>query len=503
MVFCESSPPSPVPAARSYDWRSLLLVLALAFVGAASFQGSRGLYESTEGRYAETARETMLSGDYDDPILNSQPHWTKPPLTYMAIIPGIRLLGENPWGVRAYLVVAMVLAAGAVWLAAFSIWGAGAGRWAGIIFATSPFVAVAAHSVSTDMLLALWTALAFAAFWHGHARRRCLSLLFMWVFLALGLLTKGPPALLVPAASLPVAWYHLRRTGGWRPGRWMLGLGLAIFLVLGFSWYFSEAKQNPGLASYWLGTEIVARNLTNEMHRNSGLWIALVMYVPILLLGTGPWLLLALWRARPIQIEWQNSTATDWNRAASYSLLSGVVVPFLVFSLSRSKLALYLIPLFIPLSILGGQFIQRLVEQGRLSLRAVRWCAGGLLALIIAAKAAAGFIETTPDMTRLAKHLAPLLNPNDDRILCSVSSQVLNGLEFHLRRPVEAVTPLVLWEHMKIAVLTGQPTDYLVKVSRWGRLAPQAPAAVHVEPLGRCWVLVTPDPAAWKAKYTP
>ena len=28
MVFCESSPPSPVPAARSYDWRSLLLVLA-------------------------------------------------------------------------------------------------------------------------------------------------------------------------------------------------------------------------------------------------------------------------------------------------------------------------------------------------------------------------------------------------------------------------------------------------------------------------------------------
>ena len=130
MVFCESSPPSPVPAARSYDWRSLLLVLALAFVGAASFQGSRGLYESTEGRYAETARETMLSGDYDDPILNSQPHWTKPPLTYMAIIPGIRLLGENPWGVRAYLVVAMVLAAGAVWLAAFSIWGAGAGRWA-------------------------------------------------------------------------------------------------------------------------------------------------------------------------------------------------------------------------------------------------------------------------------------------------------------------------------------------------------------------------------------
>ena len=71
-----------------FDWRGFGRVAALAFVVAASFQGSRGLYESTEGRYAECARETLASGDWDDPILNGRPHWTKPPLTYMAIMAG-------------------------------------------------------------------------------------------------------------------------------------------------------------------------------------------------------------------------------------------------------------------------------------------------------------------------------------------------------------------------------------------------------------------------------
>ena len=71
-----------------YDWRSLGLVAVLAFVGTTAFQGSRGLYETTEGRYAECARETLASGDWDDPILNGRPHWTKPPLTYMAIMAG-------------------------------------------------------------------------------------------------------------------------------------------------------------------------------------------------------------------------------------------------------------------------------------------------------------------------------------------------------------------------------------------------------------------------------
>ena len=89
-------PAGTVTARRSANWKSLALVAAFAFVNAAAFQGSRGLYETTEGRYAECARETMLTGDWDDPVLDGHPHWSKPPLTYAAIMAGTRLCGNSP-----------------------------------------------------------------------------------------------------------------------------------------------------------------------------------------------------------------------------------------------------------------------------------------------------------------------------------------------------------------------------------------------------------------------
>ena len=96
-------------------WLLCIAVLVSLLLGIA-FQGSRGLFESTEGRYAEVARETMATGDLDDPILNARTHWTKPFLTYVAIMAGIKVFGPNTWGVRAYLVPAwMIVVAGVGW----------------------------------------------------------------------------------------------------------------------------------------------------------------------------------------------------------------------------------------------------------------------------------------------------------------------------------------------------------------------------------------------------
>ena len=69
------------------------LLIAPAFLAAFAFQGSRGLYETSEGCYAECAREMIESGNYLEPTLGYRPHWTKPPMTYWAIAAGIRLAG--------------------------------------------------------------------------------------------------------------------------------------------------------------------------------------------------------------------------------------------------------------------------------------------------------------------------------------------------------------------------------------------------------------------------
>ncbi|MCK4510708.1 glycosyltransferase, partial [bacterium] len=74
-----------------------VLLIVLAALLAFAFQGSRGLYETTEGRYAESAREMLETGDWLVPRLDYEPHWTKPPLTYWALAGGMALLGENEW----------------------------------------------------------------------------------------------------------------------------------------------------------------------------------------------------------------------------------------------------------------------------------------------------------------------------------------------------------------------------------------------------------------------
>ena len=88
------------PGAPSRPAYALLVVVAV--LAAFAFQGTRGLYASSETRYAECAREMVASGNWLEPTLAGEPHWTKPPLTYWAIAGGMVLLGRSEWAVRLY-----------------------------------------------------------------------------------------------------------------------------------------------------------------------------------------------------------------------------------------------------------------------------------------------------------------------------------------------------------------------------------------------------------------
>lgn len=484
---------------RRMDWRGLLLILGMALIGVVSFQGSRGIYETTEGRYSECARETMATGDYDDPVLNGQLHWTKPPLTYLSIMAGLRVFGLNPWGARAYLMVALILAAGAVWLTGFSIWGAGAGRWAGVVFITSPVILTGvAQVVSADMLTVLWVAGALAGFWHGYARRSPVALLAMWVCLGLGLLTKGPPAMLVPAVSLPIAWWLLRRDADtWRPPRWTLWAGFALFVAVGLGWYVVEAEQTRGLISYWIGDELVGRNLRDEFHRNPGFGFVLGVYLPILLLGSGVWLPLVLFRGRPLKSWWPaGATDSGWNRAACGALAGGVAIPFAVFAISTSKLPLYLAPLFVPLALILGRRVELLISQGRLRASTARICAGVALGLLVAAKAGMAFVEKPKDMTRLAAALGPVLARDGAPALYTATGRYQNGLEFQLDRRIEFIQPEDLYRHLVERRQAGEDPRYVMTRRNWERYAPRFPGSGwRQESLGRDWLYIRYEPA--------
>jgi len=142
--------------AATISKRLYCLPLALAFAGAFSFQGSRGLYETSEGRYAECAREMMETGNYLEPRLGYRPHFAEPPLTYWAIAAGLGTLGKNEWGARLYGALGFVLAVLVVMGVGEALWDRLSGFLAGLVYASSPYPLIGAFSATTDTLLALW-----------------------------------------------------------------------------------------------------------------------------------------------------------------------------------------------------------------------------------------------------------------------------------------------------------------------------------------------------------
>ena len=350
-------PPERPPVLRAHQHPRAVL-LGLAVLVALAFQGSRGLYESTEGRYAESAREMVRSGNYLEPTLAGRPHWTKPPLTYWTIAAGVRVAGANGWGARlpnaALFVLTVLLVAGV----GATLWDPATGAVAGLVYLSSPFPAAGATVVSTDTLLTFFTVLTaflYLRAWRSEDRARARWWIrAMWVAAGLGFLTKGPAELLPLMAIFAFDRLTARRAPLLDP------VGLVAFAVVGLSWFAAVNHRHPGLIRYFIGDEVIGRTLSNEFKRNPQWYKPFVMYLPLLLLGQGAWLvpfarLFARERLGSPWVIWARIRRAD---AAGFLLL-WLLLPAAVYWASSSRLPLYVLPLCAPLALAVARALVR------------------------------------------------------------------------------------------------------------------------------------------------
>ena len=135
----------------------------------------------------------------------------------------------------------------------------------------------------------------------------------------------------------------------WPWGSWST---LAAFVLVGGSWYLLVIVQDHAVLRYFLVEEVVNRVASDKMHRNAEWYGALKVYLPTLLLGTLPWLpwlLRASWRHR------RDAVARVRANAELRLIMCWLLLPLAVFMLSRSRLPLYVLPLFMPLALLAAR----------------------------------------------------------------------------------------------------------------------------------------------------
>lgn len=411
--------------------RALILIVWIAFTAVwFGTLGQRALIRPDEGRYAEIPREMLVSGDWLTPRLNDFKYFEKPALQYWATASGYQLFGISEWTARLWPALTGFLSVVLAWWTGRRLWGAPAGHLAAAILGSSLLFVVLGHLITLDMGLSFflqvaWTGFLFAQQGERDASRRWM--LLAWTGLALAVLSKGLVALVLVGAALLGYTLFNRDVSPWR--RLAPLSGLALFLAITAPWFVAVSLANPEFPQFFFIHEHFDRFLTEVHRRDEPGWYFLAVYA----LGALPWTLLLV---HALFKSWGRNVAGRFN--PERFLLLWIVATFAFFSVSSSKMAPYIVPVFPALALLGGRQI------ATLSRRAWLTHLGVLTIIAVAALAMAPRVLNMVGEAYSLEMLQGVLKWLLAAAALSLASVVLAGLLVWKRRNAAAVTLLAI-----------------------------------------------------------
>ncbi|MBI1902359.1 MAG: phospholipid carrier-dependent glycosyltransferase [Planctomycetia bacterium] len=338
---------------RAWFWFGLVLLALVA--GLQLFSNLHyPLFEPDEGRYAEIAREMLSSGDWIVPRFYGGPYLDKPPLFYWLLAGSFRLFGVQDSSARLVPATAAWLTILATFFFVSRALGARRALMAGLALVLSLGFVVAGRFLILDSLLTLWVALALFTAREAIQGRR---LRWGWwcasaVCCALGLLTKGPVALVLLAPPVFAYGWLMRSPGRPRFIAWCAYL--ALVAAIAGPWYAAMVARIPKFAVQFLWNHHVLRFFEGVNHPEPT-WY----YVPVLLLAGLPCSLVLVSYLR-FQFSRRPETAVQRPRASGFFLLwAAWCLAF--FSAASCKLPPYILPAFPALAVLFGVYLDHLV----------------------------------------------------------------------------------------------------------------------------------------------
>ncbi|HZT81490.1 MAG TPA: glycosyltransferase family 39 protein, partial [Gemmataceae bacterium] len=334
----------------------LLLVAAAAALFLPNL-GGPSLWDIDEGNNAEAAREMLERDDWVVPQFNYQLRVDKPALLYWLQLAAYRAFGVNEFAARlpsALAALASVLFTCELGRRAF---GPAAGLLGGLVLASTVSFCAAAHFANPDALLNASTVLTFLFFWRGFAAGGRGWFLLAGAASGLAVLAKGPVGLVLPlaVAGLFLLWSRRLRILWGRNLLW----GCLAFVLVTAPWYAWVGAETKGefLRGFLLTHNRDRFLAPMENHNGPPFYYALALVA-----GFAPWSVFlgpAAWHAWK-GLRGRGADAPPEERRPAYRFLAcWVAVYFVFFSISRTKLPNYILPLFPPVALLTADLLDR------------------------------------------------------------------------------------------------------------------------------------------------
>lgn len=338
-----------------------LLTILLLFLGL----GAMGLTDRDEGRNAEAGREMLETGDWISPTFNYEPRFAKPVLVYWLMSLSYGWFGVDEFSAR---LPSAVFGLGLILLQygfVSRFCGAAIGLFAALMLLLNIQIIGLSRMVLTDSVLIFLTTLSLYSFWlgfHGRSHERW----WRWICYAgmgLATLAKGPVGFLVPLVTIAL---YLTATRQWRRF-WKEGAPLAgtvLFAAIALPWYAVMWSLHGSQYTASAQANTVGRFL-NPMEGHS---FTVLFYVPVLLVGFFPWSgwlpfawfeAYRSWRDARRAGQGVASASDDHSHELEWFAAAWVLGVFVFFTLSSTRLAHYIAPLFPAASLLTASYWHR------------------------------------------------------------------------------------------------------------------------------------------------
>lgn len=349
-------------------------LLALAILPYFIGLGASSVWDANEAFYVETPREMIERGDYVSPTFNYEPRLNKPVLSYWIVAAFYQLFGVSVAVERVPIAVGgVVLILTAFFLARAAAPRDGtAGRaralqsalWAALGLAIAPRLLMFSRRIFIDIYISVFMGLTllFFALAERYPERRRIFLPLMYVAIGLGVLTKGPVAVLLPGLVF-FAYLLLHRELA-RIREMMIPIGAAIVAVLVVPYYIAlYLRQGWGPITTFLIGENVDRFTEGVGVESSR---PPYFYVPIVFSDAFPWAVLLIGAAVMWFLDRRAARAGPGAREFRVQTLLWLWILTIVgfFSLSEAKQDLYIFPIVPAIAALAGLLISRGLEAG-------------------------------------------------------------------------------------------------------------------------------------------
>ena len=343
-----------------------IVIALVSFALFVPFLGGVHLFDWDEINFAESAREMILTGDYLTVRINFLPFWEKPPLFIWLQVLSMKLFGVNEFAARfpnaiCGIVTLMIL---------FNIGRKLYNEKFGLIWVMTyggsilPFLYFKSGII--DPWFNLFIFLGINQFIHYYQKKSVLNVILSATFIGLGILTKGPVALLIFLLTAGIFWIlsRFRRIISIRDAF----IFLFMLAFVGGFWFFLQAATG----NFSVIADFIAYQLRLFRTQDAGHGGFFLYHFVVLLIGVFPASVFALRGFSNIRSE------NSYQRSYQKWMLILFWVVLILFTIVKTKIVHYSSLCYFPLTFMAARLIfHHLQEKSPFP----KWIVSGILIL--------------------------------------------------------------------------------------------------------------------------